>query len=192
MTVKNSVESIASPVMPVLVVIQCSMLSALAVVLGQVLVVIPNIELISLTLFVSGALGGISGGIVTALTTTICFNYLNPLGASVLPVFLVQCLAWSLVATGGAVFYKIYGLKFEKFHIAIAGGIVTTQYQLLVNIAFFMVFTDQWTLKAIGVVLLGALPFSAIHIIWNIMIFYVLGKPLFEIVTRQSRTACYR
>ena len=57
MTVKNSAESISSPVMPVLVVIQCSMLSALAVVLGQVLVVIPNIELISLTLFVSGALG---------------------------------------------------------------------------------------------------------------------------------------
>ena len=122
MAVKHSVGLLPVRAMPVLVVIQCSMLSALAVVLGQALVAVPNIELISITIFISGALGGVLGGIVTALTTTICFNYLNPLGPSVLPVLLVQCIAWSFVAIGGALFCRVFNDNFNKFHLAVAGG----------------------------------------------------------------------
>lgn len=188
MAVKRSTDLITSRSIPVLIVIQCSMLSALAVVLGQVLVVVPNIELISLTIFMSGALGGVGGGIVTALTTTLCFNYLNPLGPTILPVLLVQCFAWSLVAIGGAIFQNLFKENYDRAHLAIAGGLVTLQYQLWVNIAFFMVFTDHWTMKAVGVVLIAALPYSAIHIIWNIMIFHILGKPLLEIVGRQAKS----
>jgi len=158
------------------------MLSALAIVLGQFLAPIPNVELITLVVFAAGYLGGYTGGIVTALTTTICFNFLNPMGAVILPVLAIQGVSWSIVAAGGASFYIVCGEKFEKYYLAIAGALVTLQYQVFLNIAFFLFFTDQRSIKAFTVVIIAALPFSLVHIVWNTAVFYSIGKRVLEIV----------
>ena len=175
-----------SRALPVLVVLQCSMLSAIAVVLGQSFAIIPNVEFITVIIFVAGTLGGFTGGVVTAITTTISFNYLNPLGPALPMIMAAQALGWSLTALGGSLFARFFAAPITRRKLAAAGFLLTLPYEILVNLAFFLIFGENLSMSAFFIVFWAALPFSLVHIISNTLIFHIVGKSLMEVIERSG------
>ena len=60
-----------------------SIMTALALVGSYVFVAIPNVELGSVVLFITGLVFGIEIGLATMLITTVIFGMINPWGAAV-------------------------------------------------------------------------------------------------------------
>lgn len=74
-----------------------STFAALSVVLGYMLVFIPNIELFTLMIFLSGFILGKKDGAVVGLMASFIFVFFNPYGVSPLPLFAYQLAHYSLV-----------------------------------------------------------------------------------------------
>jgi biotin transporter BioY len=77
---------------------------ALAVALGFSLVHVPNVELVTLVIFMAGYILGSKGGFIVGIISMGLFTTLNPMGAPVLPVALAQVGGMAAIgAVGGAI-----------------------------------------------------------------------------------------
>ncbi len=172
-----------SSVVPNILVVQCAMLSALAIVLGHALALVPNVEMVTLIIFVAGYHAGIRGGLITAATTALYFNYLNPVGQVFFPVLLGQCIGWGLTALVGAFFgsRKIN----NRVLFAIGGFVVTLFYQLIVNVAYVTISMSSCTLKEQVAIILAGLSFTVLHLASNTAVFALLTEPLLKIINRR-------
>lgn len=145
--------------------------SATAIALGYALVALPNIELVTATLFIAGMIIGWKRSIYVAVITYLVFSLFNPFGFPN-PLLLAAQIA-------GAIFAVIAGDLSNKydnpFFFFISGFLVTLIYDLLTNIAGYLIFVSKQTFIAY---LIGGLSFSLIHIVSNILIFTVLLYPI--------------
>ena len=85
--------------------------TALAVVLGYALVFIPNIELFTLMIFLSGFILGKRDGVVVGLMSSFIFVFFNPYGVSPLPLFAYQLAHYALVGFLGGIMCNFLGKK---------------------------------------------------------------------------------
>ena len=84
-------------------IVKAAIFSSTAIGLGFVFMFIPNLEFISVTVFLSGlTLGGYIGAIVGG-TSMLVYSGLNPLGSGLihLPLFISQIVAMSIIGTMG-------------------------------------------------------------------------------------------
>ncbi len=77
--------------------------TALAVVLGYALVFIPNIELLTLMIFLSGFIMGQRDGAIVGIMSSFIFVFFNPYGVSPIPLFAYQLAHYALVGLLGGV-----------------------------------------------------------------------------------------
>ena len=75
---------------------------ALAVTLGFLLAAVPNIELVTLTVFLGGAATGVRNGLLIGALSALLHSGLNPLGLPLPFVFVAQVIGWALVGLCGA------------------------------------------------------------------------------------------
>ncbi|MHA1295869.1 MAG: hypothetical protein ACTSPH_04590 [Promethearchaeota archaeon] len=80
-----------------------SIFSALSVVVGYVLVYIPNIEMFTLFIFLSGFTLGRKDGSIVGILSSFIFVFFNPLGASPLPLLSYQIFHYSMVGFSGGI-----------------------------------------------------------------------------------------
>jgi len=150
---------------------------ALILGLGYGLAFIPNIELITTTIFISGVLMGIKKGIIIGLISEFLFSALNPMGSGLLfpPMLICQVIAMSLVGfVGGLFHYKFYNNlnALSLVLIGVTGFVLTLIYDIFVSIAFPI--SAGFTIKeTIGAVITG-IGFSTIHLVVNTIMFVVL------------------
>ena len=78
-----------------------STFTALGIVLGYLLAYIPNIELFTLTVFLSGFTLGKRNGMIVGFLSSLIFCFFNPLGAD-LPLLAFQLTHYSLTGLLGA------------------------------------------------------------------------------------------
>lgn len=166
---------------------QAGIFTALAVSLGYLLFFIPNVELISATIFVSGWLFGTSVGVTVGGISFAIFSLFNPLGASLPPLFIAQVLGGIIIGAAGS-FFKVMlsalPLSFRVILLGIGGGILTMIYDVMTNIGGFIAFTTEKTFFAY---LAAGIVFSLLHIISNILIFSVLLFPILNKVEKLGR-----
>jgi len=160
---------------------QIALYTAAAVACGYLLIGLPNVELVSGIVALSGlSLGSWSGALVGVFSEAI-FSGLNPYGLPFPPVWAAQMLGMA-----GTVFLfgklrKLFDCSPPKtrIFISVAGGIAgTLLFDLLTNLAFPIamgVKTNAW-----GVYLLAALPFSAVHLAANAVVFAVIVPVAFD------------
>jgi uncharacterized membrane protein len=98
-------------------IVLTSMFAALAVVLGYLLVFIPNIELFTLMIFLSGFILGKRDGAVVGLMSSFIFVFFNPYGVSPLPLFAYQLAHYALVGILGGHSHSYLTKKFLSFQI---------------------------------------------------------------------------
>ena len=148
--------------------------TALAISLGYILSFIPNLELTTSTIFLSGAFLGSSAGLLVGAISFLIFGFANPLGPSPLPLLLTQILGGMFAGFMGGVYTR---KKWDKVYILVLFGIlVTIVYDILTTSVGFLFFPTKKTFLAYLVV---GLPFILWHI-WTQGLIY--GIILFPIV----------
>jgi len=85
--------------------------SALAIVLGYVFSVVPNVELFTPTIFLSGLLLGSFGGACVGSIAAFIFALYNPWGASPAPLLIAQVLTRALIGFCGGLLMPIAAKK---------------------------------------------------------------------------------
>ncbi|MFP4458898.1 MAG: ECF transporter S component [Candidatus Zixiibacteriota bacterium] len=169
-----------------------SVLIAIGVGFGYLLSGIPNIELITLTIFIAGySLGAIYGSSCGAMIWII-YGAFNPFGMAPLPIFAAQIIAGAFIGIFGAIAYRIIKNIKERYLriliFAFSGAFLTLFYQILINSASFISFGSKDTLIAY---IIGGLSFALLHIVSNTLIFSILIPPLERLLSTLNDSQNY-
>jgi len=149
------------------------------VALGYLLAAVPNIELVTATIFLAGYIIGKSGGIMVGVLTFGIFSTLNPYGMPPLPLLLTQIFAGGLIGfTGGAIKERWEGIV----SFTISGILLTFFYDLTTNASGYFLFPQKNTFIAYMITGIG---FSGVHILSNGAIFPTLLFPLTKNLKRR-------
>ncbi len=155
------------------------LLSSLAVALGFLLMAVPNVELITLVVFVSGSILGARGGALVGVVTMLIYSIANPMGAAIPLVTVSQAAGQGIVGALGATAPAVRRVSSRRVVrnavFAAAGVVVTLQYDLLTNLALGV------SVGSVLPVLLAGLVFSLVHFVSNAMIFFFLADVLLSV-----------
>ncbi|TFG17259.1 MAG: hypothetical protein EU533_08440 [Promethearchaeota archaeon] len=171
-----------------------STFTALSVVLGYMLVFLPNIELFTLMIFLSGFILGKRDGAIIGIMSSFIFVFFNPYGVSPLPLFAYQLAHYSLVGLLGGLTHsylkkKDYFKPEEDLYVfrvillfAIIGALVTFVYDILSTlIGALSIFG---TLETFWATYIFGLPFTTIHLIGNTLGFIFILPGLIQLIYR--------
>ncbi|MHA2392427.1 MAG: hypothetical protein ACXAEX_10835 [Promethearchaeota archaeon] len=169
-----------------------STFTALAVVLGYLLAYIPNIELFTLMIFLSGFILGIRDGMIIGALSSLVFVFFNPIGASPPPLLLYQLFHYTLTGLSGALtsrFLKtrnFYSPKEDLYSITIMiilgiiGVIITTSFQVLSTLVDVFVYFGS--IREFLPYFLTGIPFTIVHIIGNMLGFTFILPGLIQLI----------
>ena len=147
---------------------------ALGISLGFALIHIPNVELITATIFISGYLLGIKKGAVVGLLTEALYSILNPIGMAAPPLFVAQVLSMSLAGCLGGILgkRKIHNPMMLHIQLGVSGFILTTIFAVLTTLSF--VFFIEFSQRTFVGSFIYGLGFYLIHIAANTLIFLTI------------------
>jgi uncharacterized membrane protein len=155
------------------------LLSSLAVALGFLLMAIPNVELITLVVFVSGSILGVRGGALVGVVSMLIYSIANPMGTAIPLVTVSQAAGQGIVGALGATAPRLRRLSTRRVVrnalFAAAGVVVTLQYDLLTNLALGA------SVGSVLPVVIAGLLFSLVHVMSNAMIFFFLVDVLLSV-----------
>ncbi len=145
---------------------------ALAAGLGFAGAVLPNVELVTITIFLGGAATGPVTGAAIGAAAELLVSGLNPLGPALPLVFVAQVVGMAATGlAGGLLGRRILRIK-ATYRVALLAGIglvLTIFFDFLTNLALGV------HLGPIRATVLGGLAFSVVHIVSNMFVFAVLG-----------------
>jgi hypothetical protein len=153
-------------------------LLAAAFVLKLPLIGLPNVEPFTLVYFFIGFRYGIFWGGAVAAIGEFLYSTLNPFGVALPPVMVAQVAGMAAAGVAGGLAarfdpYRIFTSP-RRWGLALTAAAITLFYDVLTNVAMF------WTLGNLWVWLVAGVPFSALHIVSNSLLFAfafpVLGK----------------
>ena len=173
-----------------------STFTALATVLGYSLYYLPNIELFTLTIFLSGFILGKRDGIIVGLLSSLIYCFFNPHGASPLPLLAFQLTHYSLTGLVGALTKQFLRdrevLKDKKEFYTVSmmilfgalGAIITTSFQVLASLVDVLM--SYGTIEAFIPYFFSptAIPFTIIHIIGNTLGFIFILPGLIQLLNK--------
>jgi hypothetical protein len=161
--------------------VRAALFTAVAIGLGFSLVMVPNIELITVVVFLSGLTLGVGWGILVGGTAEFIFSALNPLGSGLLflPLFIAQIGSMAFIgALGGVmrpVFFKSTYNKYRISALVITGFMVTLIFDSITTLSFPISAGYDWP-QTWGLYLSG-IGFTVLHQISNAIVFSI-GIPL--------------
>ena len=157
--------------------VKAAIFSAVAIGMGFSLMLIPNIELITVVVFLSGLYLGIWWGGLVGMTSMAIYSGMNPMGSglSFPPLFAMQIIGMSLTGIIGGLVRPFFFVKqFNVFLIsslAILGFTVTLIYDMLTLIAYPI--AAGLGFSGILAALIKGLGFTLLHEISNAIVFVV-------------------
>jgi hypothetical protein len=145
----------------------------LAIAGGLVMAQIPNVELITAVIFLSGMMLGMGRGIIVGAVAEFLYSFFNPYGAAAPPLLIAQIISMTLVGATGGLIQNWFGRRIPPaWLLGILGFILTFIFDLLTTLSFTLVaglgFSGFLTAAAFG------LYFYVLHQISNTLIFALL------------------
>lgn len=157
--------------------VRASIFCAMAIAMGYSLMMVPNIELITVIIFLSGVILNIWWGVLVGLVAMGIYSGLNPLGSglSFPPLFFAQIIGMAICGAIGGLLRPFFYVK--KYNLStlillgLSGFLVTFIYDALTLISYPL-FSG---LGYAGIVasLIKGLGFTLLHEISNIFIFLI-------------------
>ena len=168
--------------------VRAAIFCAMAIAVGYSLMMVPNIELITVTIFLSGlTLNALWGALVGFIAMGI-YSGLNPLGSGLgfPPLFFAQLMSMSLCGVIGG-FLKPF-LVTKRYNISrlvllgLSGFVVTLIYDVLTLISY-PIFSG---LGVVGVyaALVKGLGFTLLHQLSNVFIFIITVPRIVKFLTK--------
>jgi hypothetical protein len=147
---------------------------------GAYVHVVPNLELVTLAAFASGALLGARDGAGVAGLTMLLYSVLNPYGVAPPLVTGAQVVGEALVgATGGWTSgWSRAPVAVRAALLGLVGALLTLVYDAITNAATGLTFGQM------RVTLMGGIPFALWHIATNTALFAALGPALVSVLAR--------
>jgi hypothetical protein len=164
------------------------LLTALIYAAGEALAGVPNVEVITLLVFIAGFLLGPWWGAMVGAAGMGAHSLFNALGTVAPPVWIAQVACYAFVGFCGAwMGPRIAALgtrTAQALTSAAAGVVLVLIYQLVVNMVSFAAFAANvplWTY------VWGGLAFAAIQIVWNAALFFVTLPPTLRVLGKARR-----
>ncbi len=166
--------------MPPIKLVKASIFTALAIGSGYALMMVPNVELISVIIFVSGIWLGVGWGVVIGCTAEFIFSVLNPLGSGLVfpPLLLTQVVGMGLVGLAGGLL-RPYFINWNnslvgRILLVLTGFSLTFIFDSLTTLSYpFSAGFDWPQIKALYLTGIG---FTTLHMLSNSII-YAFGVP---------------
>ena len=168
--------------------------TALAIVLGYTLAYIPNIEVFTLMIFLSGFIMSKKEGAIIGLLSASIFTFFNPLGPSPPPLFIYQLIHYSTTGVLGGLTKdflrnKEYFKPTEDLYIfrimllfGFLGAVVTFVFDILSTL--FGGFTVSITIDYFIASYLLGIVFTTVHLIGNVLVFVFLLPGLIQLIMK--------
>ena len=148
--------------------------TALGVTLGFIFCHIPNVELLTATIFISGFIMGIKEGLMVGIFSESIYSIFNPMGVAFPPLFIAQVLAMSLTGALGGLFKKWKFQSTVTFHLTLglSGFFTTFIFAVLTTLSFTLFIKFSWK-NLLGSFVFG-LGFYITHLLTNTIIFLTI------------------
>ena len=157
---------------------------------GLLFIEIPNVEMVTATIFLAGYALGSQKGLIVAIFGELLFSLLNPFGAPSPPLLVAQLISMGLAGYAGGVLYqlnrRIPALFKKSVQLGVAGLLLTAFYDFATTFSFAIVLAEtprKIFASTISVLLMG-LPFTIIHIIGNTLVFAIILPLLFRTLAK--------
>ena len=157
---------------------------ALGLSLGFLLLYIPNVEMITAIVFISGYLMGMKEGIIVGFLTETLYSLFNPLCAAAPPLLAAQVISMCFTGyLGGILGSRIQSInKFNYIHLGLAGFLSTAVCAILTTLSFLLLIGLSFR-ELIGSFIYG-LGFYAMHLFSNTLIFITIVPLLLNVASR--------
>ena len=169
-------------------VLLAGLMIALTSAAGFALSGVPNVEVMTLLVFVAGYLLGVKLGMVVGAAAMLLHSLFNPHGPAHPPLLAAQLLGFAIIGLSGAVVGpRIAGMQriwWASAVSAITGGGLTVIYQLMVNVASFYTFAGDKALAQLPVYIWAGMAFTVMHLVWNIGVFLVSVRPMLSVLSK--------
>ena len=157
--------------------VKSAIFSAIAIGLGYMFLFVPNVEFISVTVFLSGLTLGFFWGGIVGMSSIALYSIFNPLGSGIVYFTLLfgQVFAMGIIGLVGAFsrrFINIVKPKYHAFLAAIIGFVCTLLYDIVTNLAYPISAGYAWT-ETLVYAFAGVL-FTLMHLFSNIIIFLIV------------------
>ncbi len=151
-----------------------ALFTALAAALGFSLSGVPNVELVTATVFIAGAVLGPREGALVGAAAEALYTSFHPLGAPPPPLWIAQVLGMSLAGMAGG-FWRSFPVRSfirSRFGTAAAGLLCTIAFDLLTtaSFAFFLHFDLEQIIRSF----IFGIWFTLLHAAANTLIFALL------------------
>jgi len=156
---------------------------------------IPNVEIVTMTVFLAGALLGPVSGLVAGILTAYLFSVLNPLGATPNSILIARILAWGICgAVAGVLPIRREVSIMSQIMLGAYGMLLTIVYQFLMAASYAISTNLNW--NAVLANLAIGVWFSGLHVLSNTLIFAIILPILLQRLSTlpvfQSRIATTR
>ena len=168
-----------------------SLLVAVAVSLGFALSAVPNVELVTVTVFISGFLLGPGFGAGVGAASAVLFSVFNPLGAALPPLLAAQALGQSIVGLAGGMTGPVI-VRFPRRFLGsiVAGGtglVLTVLYDVLTNAGAYVTISGEKGSESFVKFIAAGMLFVGLHIVWNTMVFAAVLVPSLRVLDGYRR-----
>lgn len=160
--------------------VRASIFTALAIGLGFSLIMVPNIELITVIIFLAGLTLGIGWGVLVGGTAELIFSVLNPFGSGLVfpPLLLAQVLSMMIVGLAGGLMRPLFFKReFSAKNIAglaITGFVLTFIFDSLTTLSYPISVGFDLP-QTVGIYISG-IGFTILHQVSNAIVF-AIGIP---------------
>tara|TARA_B100000579_G_scaffold426431_1_gene433645 strand:- start:231 stop:752 length:522 start_codon:yes stop_codon:yes gene_type:complete len=157
--------------------VKAAIFCALAIGMGFSLMLVPNIELITVIVFMSGLMLGWKWGTLVGGTAIFIYSGLNPMGSglSFPPLFFMQILGMAITGFTGGLFSSFFLEKetniFSLLTLGLLGFICTFIYDFLTLISYPL--SAGLGLSGMIAALVKGIGFTLLHEISNAIVFVV-------------------
>lgn len=158
--------------------VRASVFSALAIGLGFSLLMVPNIELISVIVFLAGLTLGKKWGIIVGGTSEMIFSSMNPFGSGLMfpPLLISQVLSMIIIGLAGGLLRSVFNRKEYSPKLiallAICGFFLTFIFDSLTSLSYPISMGFDFA-QTFGIYIAG-IGFTLMHQISNAIIFPIV------------------
>ena len=165
-----------------------SLLIGVVVAFGFTLAGIPNVELMTLTIFVSGFLLGARLGAIVGGASAALHSIFNPLGAALPPLLIAQVIGFAVTGLAGSLLGPVLVRMSHRWMAVgfstVLGFLLTLTYHLFTSVGGFLSFTSERSVSGFVKYFYAGVPFVGMHLVWNTALFLMILVPVLTVLDK--------